>query len=219
MDIWQFWLSIGIIFALLGVIIAILIRKHKDKHKIASLHKNIEDLERSFLHTQESMEIATNQYINAMEVKCESMRELLSIADKKCLYAGDLLNSIDKGIEILKERNLSSPSGAQISQALSIDEAVIEKLKKDFVNITDEMKNEINSLNRHLSFLNKRVEELELNFNNESTDQNNFDENIKIAFKEEIADIRKEIKNINSSISEMVTSPRSTRSCSGFSGL
>ena len=209
MDIWQFWLSIGIIFALLGVIIAILIRKHKDKHKIAALHKNIEDLEKSFLHLQENMEIATNQYLNAMEVKCESMRELLSIADKKCLYAGDLINAIDKGVEILKERNLSG--GMPVASTSNIDEKYMATLRKEFSTVTDELRNEINSLNRHLGFINKRVEELEQNLTNESSKQEDFDENMKSSVTKEIADLKKEIKNISFSLSEMVTNEISSQ--------
>ncbi len=209
MDIWQFWLSIGIIFALLGFIIAILVRKHKDKHKIAGLQKNLEDLEKSFLHLQEEMEVATNQNLKTMEEKCESMRELLAIADKKCLYAGDLLKAIDKGTEVLKERNISL--GAQIVTSPVDEEKILERAESKINAFSNTFKDDIDSINRRLGHLNNRLKVLEDRIITDETSVSSDTNSFAKELKSEIVDIRREMKNLNFSISEMVTNEISSQ--------
>ena len=203
MDIWQFWLSIGIIFALLGVIVAILIKKHKDKHRIVALQKNLDDLEKSFLHIQEEMEVATNQNLKTMEEKCESMRELLAIADKKCLYADDLLKAIDKGTEVLKERNISV--GTHIVASTIDEEKVLEKTEERIAAFAENFKEDIDSINRRLGLLNNRVNVLENRISDDESSNSSENNFYAEEFKTEIVDIKREIKNLSSSISEMVT--------------
>ena len=106
MEIWQFWIGIGIILALLGVIVAILVKKHRNKHRIVTLQKNLDDLERSFKFLCEEIETTADLNIKTMEEKIESMRELLTVADKKCLYIDELLDAVEKGAKTLKERKV-----------------------------------------------------------------------------------------------------------------
>ena len=153
MEIWQFWLGIGIILALLGVIVAILVKKHKNKHRIAALQRNLDDLERSFKFLCEEMETTADLNIRTMEEKIESMRELLTIADKKCLFAEELLEAVDKGAQTLKERNLSF--GSQIISSPIDEEKIMElvenrvaalKLKSEITSIKRDIKNIENSI-------------------------------------------------------------------------
>ncbi len=203
MDIWQFGLSIGIIFALLGFIVAILIKKHKDKHRIVALQKNLDDLEKSFLHIQEEMEVATNQNLKTMEEKCESMRELLAIADKKCLYADDLLKAIDKGTEVLKERNISV--GTHIIASTVDEEKVLEKTELRIASFVENFKEDIDSINRRLGLLNNRVNVLENRISDDESSNSSENNFYAEEFKTEIIDIKRDIKNLSSSISEIVT--------------
>lgn len=198
MEIWQLWLSMGTIFALLGVIIAICVRKHKDKHRIHALQKNLEDLELSFKHMSEEMDLVVNQNLKTMEEKCESMRELLTIADKKCLYANDLITAIDKGTEVLKERNLSV--GNQIiapGLASGIDSETLN-------NFEDELK----ALERRLGFMNDRITNLEHSIEavseTEKVDSSSGSRKDS-ELKGELRSLKHELDVIKQSVSEMVT--------------
>ena len=199
MDIWQFWLGIGIILALLGVIVAILVKKHKNKHRIATLQKNLDDLEKSFRFLCEEIETTADLNIKTMEEKIESMKELLAIADKKCLYVGDLLDSIDKGIATLKERNISL--AGQIVNSPVDEEKIIALFEDKITALTSEYKNEINNLNRHLGYLNNRVAALEERFSDNSSEPFETGKELKA----EIVSIKKDIRNIEEFISEAVT--------------
>ena len=199
MDIWQFWLGIGIILALLGVIVAILVKKHKNKHRIAALQKNLEDLEKSFKFLCEEIETTADLNIKTMEEKIESMKELLAIADKKCLYVGDLLDAVDKGIKTLKERNISF--GSQIINSPVDEEKIMASFENKISALTTEYKNEINNLNRHLGYLNNRVAALEERFSDNNLESAGADTGLRA----EIASLKKDIKNIEDSISESVT--------------
>lgn len=199
MEIWQFWLGIGIILALLGVIVAILVKKHKNKHRIAALQKNLDDLERSFKFLCEEMETTADLNIKTMEEKIESMKELLTIADKKCLFAEELLNAVEKGAKTLKERNLSF--GSQIISAPIDEEKIMELVENRVTALTDGYKNELTTLNKHFSFLKNRIEILEEKLSGDSSETFGLDKEL----KSEITSIKRDIKNIENSISDVVT--------------
>lgn len=198
MEVWQFWLGIGVIFALLGLIIAILVRKHKDKHRYIALQTNLTNLERSFEFLSEEMEIVTNRNLKTMEEKCESMRELLVVADKKCLYADNLLKGIDQSAELLKQRSLSAmPSVVAPSQ---YDEKIAEFIK--------ETQNAFNDITRRLGYLNKRIEALEAFSSLEQQEDENRligSENLKSEFNNSLMELKKEIADIKQNISMAVT--------------
>lgn len=170
MEAWHFWLIITVVFASFAIVLAIFIRKYKDKHRIQKLQKNLEDLELSFKHLTEEMNMVTNQNLSAMEEKCETMRELMGITDKKCLYANDLLANIDRGLTLIKDRNISGNAAPMIPPEVD-SETLLEfqcKVNTDIANIKEQlagMKNEIReeleAINRRMGYLNKRVENLE----------------------------------------------------------
>lgn len=198
MEVWQFWLGIGIIFALLGVIIAILVRKHKDKHRYHALQTNLTNLEKSFEFLSEEMEIVTNRNLKTMEEKCETMRELLVVADKKCLYADSLLKGIDHGTELLKQRNLSAMPSVV---STSFDEEKIAEFIK-------ETQNAFNDITRKLGYLNKRVEALEAFSSLEQHEDENKlldSENLKSEFNNKLIELKKEIADIRQNLSMAVT--------------
>ena len=199
MDIWQFWLGIGIILALLGVIVAILVKKHKNKHRMATLQRNFDDLERSFRCWWEEIETTADLNIKTMEEKIESMKELLTFADKKCLYVGELLDAIDKGAKTLKERNLSL--GGQIITSPIDEEKIMELVENKIASLTDGYKNEIITLNKHFGYLKKRIETIEEKLSSDSTETFRADKGL----ISEITSIKRDIKNIENSVSEIVT--------------
>ncbi|MBR4330558.1 MAG: hypothetical protein IKO19_12815 [Candidatus Riflebacteria bacterium] len=199
MEIWQFWIGIGIILALLGVIVAILVKKHRNKHRIVTLQKNLDDLERSFKFLCEEIETTADLNIKTMEEKIESMRELLTVADKKCLYIDELLDAVEKGAKTLKERNLSF--GSQIISSPIDEEKIMELVENKIAVLTERYNNEIITLNKHFGFLKNRIEVLEEKLSGNSLEPFGIDKEL----QSEISSIKRDIKNIENSISETVT--------------
>lgn len=198
MEIWQLWLSMGTILALLGVIIAVCVRKHKDKHRIQALQKNLEDLELSFKHMSEEMDVVVNQNLKIMEEKCETMRELLVHADKKCLYADQLLAAIDKGTEVLKERNLNV--GNQIiapGLASSIDNETLNNFEL-----------ELGKLDRRVGFMNDHINELEKSIGTPADSEKTVNSVAIQEFadlKNDVMSLKHELSDVRQSVKEMVT--------------
>lgn len=203
MEIWQFWLGIGIIFALLGVIVAILIKKHRDRHKIAGLQKNIEDLEKSFKYLQEDIEEVTERNLSTMEKQCERMSELLLLADKRCISATDLLKDIEQETQILRELNVSG--GNNILNLSSEKQKIMESVEAKLTPIVGELKEDINSINKHLNFLNNRVTALENKTLDDSSEKKDTNNDSTKELKSEIVELKRRLKNVESLISEKVT--------------
>ena len=201
MDIWQFWLSIGIFFALLGLIVAVLVKKHKEKHRIIGLQKDMNALEQSFHLLQEEFDNTVDRNLETMNEQCKRMSDLITIADKKCIFVGDLLANIDKEATILKEKNLSANPNT-----ISFDENKIQALiDEKLLSVITEFKNEINRIERHLGYFNTRMEELENTQAAKSSVETEFDEKLIKDLNIDLSNIKKEISNLKSSISELVT--------------
>ena len=195
MDVWQFWLGIGIIFALVGVMIAVLVRKHKDKHRIRSIQKNLEDLELSFTHLSEDIEIAVNQNIKTMEEKCETMRELLTHADKKCILANDLIVSLENDIKLFEERKVV------FQPQIFGNEGTNGEYHEDLNLLNDA----VNGVKRHLGYLHQRVEVLEGDFGNTIKKENASDGRPHSELENEITLLKQELHNLKHNMSSMVT--------------
>lgn len=204
MEIWQFWLSIAIIFCLLGVILAILIKKHKDKHKIVALQKNLEDLEKSFKFLKEDIEFATEKSLTNLEEKSTRIKEFLTIADNKCLYANSLLKEIEQETEILKELNASG--GNNIINSSADKQKLLASVNEKIEVIAAELREDIKNINNHLGYLNNRVIKLESQpLEGDTSTISQIDDYSKEELKSEILDLKIKIKELENSISERVT--------------
>lgn len=121
------------------------------------LEEEMKALELSFKHLVDDIEMVTSHNIKALDGQCGVLKELLVVADKKCLYAGDLLKELDNGVEALRKRNLN-PANA----IASIDQAHDKRFRKEVHDTLEEMLKKIVNMN-------DRLGELEAN-------ENRFDE-------------------------------------------
>ena len=201
MEIWQFWLCIVVIFGLLGVILAILIRKHKDKQKIANLQKNIESLEKHFQFLKEDIEFATNRNLSAIKEEKDKMIELLSLADGKIDHADNLLKELETDTKILKELSVSSSNN--IIDFPSEKQKIIDCVEEKFASFIHELREDVSSVKTHLDYINNRVSELENKSLEEPKIKVNEIDNDEL--KLEIIELKRQIKELKSSISEKVT--------------
>lgn len=79
---------------------------------LSKMHEEMKALETSFNHLLEQMELVSGHNLKVLETKTEELRDMLHAADKKCLYANDLLQEIENARRDLQNRlstQLTSP--------------------------------------------------------------------------------------------------------------
>ncbi|MDD3146488.1 MAG: hypothetical protein PHD82_04220 [Candidatus Riflebacteria bacterium] len=140
-------LQIGVclIFLLLAAFWA---GKKIGQRRFFKLEEDMKALELSFKHLVEDIEMVSSHNIKALDGQCNVLKELLNIADKKCLFAGDLLKEIDEGIDSLRKRNLN-PANA----LTSIDQGHDKRFRKEVQDTLEEMLKKIVALNARLGEL------------------------------------------------------------------
>ncbi len=149
MDVWHFWLSIAVFFALIVAIVLLCVRKYKDKHRINKLEKSLGDLELYFKQLAEEMTVVNERNLQTMSEKIESMKQLLEVADKKILMADDILRSVDDGLAVIKERNVS------------LNPLVPKKMNDEYDIAIQDINYKLNSFDKKLSYLLTRITNLE----------------------------------------------------------
>lgn len=149
MDVWHFWLSIAVFFALIVAIVLLCVRKYKDKHRINKLEKSLDDLELYFKQLAEEMTVVNERNLQTMSEKIESMKQLLEVADKKILMADDILRSVDDGLAVIKERNVS------------LNPLVPKKNRDEYDIAIQDINFQLSKFDKHLNHLLVRISNLE----------------------------------------------------------
>ena len=138
-------ISVCVIFLLLAAFWA---GKKLGQRKFFKLEQEMKALELSFKHLTDDIEMVASHNIKALDGQCNVLKELLTVADKKCLYANDLLKEIDDGVEALRKRNLN-PANA----LTSIDQGHDKRFRKEVQDTLEEMLKKIAALNTRVSEL------------------------------------------------------------------
>lgn len=138
-------ISVCVIFLLLAAFWA---GKKLGQRKFFKIEQEMKALELSFKHLTDDIEMVASHNIKALEGQCNVLKELLTVADKKCLYANDLLKEIDEGVESLRKRNLN-PANA----LTSIDQGHDKRFRKEVQDTFEEMLKKIAALNTRISEL------------------------------------------------------------------
>ena len=138
-------ISVCVIFLLLAAFWA---GKKLGQRKFFKIEQEMKALELSFKHLTDDIEMVASHNIKALEGQCNVLKELLTVADKKCLYANDLLKEIDDGVESLRKRNLN-PANA----LTSIDQGHDKRFRKEVQDTFEEMLKKIAALNTRISEL------------------------------------------------------------------
>ncbi|NCB39804.1 MAG: hypothetical protein EOM80_13655 [Erysipelotrichia bacterium] len=106
-------------------------------------------LELSFKHLADDINMVSDYNLKALESQSSELKELLTVTDKKCLYAGDLLKEIDHGVESLRKRNLNPANALN-----TIDQGLDKRFRK-------EVQDSLEEINGKLNDLTARIKELE----------------------------------------------------------
>ncbi len=103
--------QVGFILTVL-LLVCIYVGKKIGERRISKVHEEMKALEKSFNQLLEQMELVSGHNLKVLETKTEELRDMLHAADKKCLYANDLLAEIETARRELQARLASQPATA-----------------------------------------------------------------------------------------------------------
>lgn len=90
------WTVVQVGFILVVLLLAcFFVGKKIGERRFARVHEEMKALEKSFNQLLEQMELVSGHNLKVLETKTEELRDMLHAADKKCLYANDLLSEIE----------------------------------------------------------------------------------------------------------------------------
>jgi len=140
------WTILQVVICVIFLLVAAFsVGKRLGQRRYNKMHQEMKDLELYFKNLMDDMEMVSNHNMKVLETSSAEIKELLAIADKKCLYANDLLKEIDEGVDALRKRNLG---------VTSIDSAAEKKFRKEIHDALAELLKKVVTLN-------ERVRELE----------------------------------------------------------
>lgn len=115
--------QVGICLGVL-LLVSFLLGRKIGGRGLSKIHEEMKALETSFNHLLEQMELVSGHNLKVLETKTEELRDMLHAADKKCLYANDLLAEIETARRDLQSRlatQLSSPPATLHEKKLRLE--------------------------------------------------------------------------------------------------
>lgn len=121
------------------------------QRRFYQMQEEMRALELSFKNLMDDMEMVSAHNMKVLETRTEEIKELMTIADRKCLYVNDLLKEMDDTSASLRLRNINGTS-----PVTSIEAGADRKMHR-------ELQGAYESLSQHFAQLADRVAELEEN--------------------------------------------------------
>lgn len=145
----QFLTCVTIVLA-----VAFFAGKRIGQRRFIKMQEEMKALEKAFNQLLEQMELVSGHNLQVLDTKTQELRELLNVADKKCLYAADLMKEVDD----MKRRLQNQNRTADVSAA---PPAVSEiKLRREVQDQLDAANARIESIDMHIRKLEQEQEEL-----------------------------------------------------------
>ena len=167
------WMTIQItVCVIFLLIICFFAGKKLGQRRFLKIQEEMRALELSFNQLLEEMELVSSHNMKVLEGQTNDLKELLTIADKKCLYANDLLKSIDDGADSLKKSNFGLGKVEPKPQAAEID----KEFKSDVF--------------RGLEELHERLAKLEKSFKQYENKHEGFSESVRESIQSEISALK-----------------------------
>lgn len=85
--------------------------KRLGQRRFFKIQEEMRDLEQSFNQLLDDMDMVSKHNLQVLERSTEDLRELLTITDKKCLYANDLMSELDQTALEIKKQDHSRLTG------------------------------------------------------------------------------------------------------------
>ncbi len=107
-------MQIGVCLVFL-VLAAFWIGRKLGQRRFYQMQEEMRALELSFKNLMEDMEMVSAHNMKVLEIRTEEIKELMTIADRKCIYVNDLLKEMDETSASLRMRNVGgSPAVTNI---------------------------------------------------------------------------------------------------------
>jgi len=146
------WTVVQIVVCLVFLILAAFyIGRKLGQRRFYQIQEEMRALELSFKTLMEDMEMVSAHNMKVLETRTEEIKELMTIADRKCIYVNDLLKEMDETSASLRMRNLGGSSAVT-----SIEAGAGRKTQK-------EMQGSLDSLVTRIADIAGRINELEDN--------------------------------------------------------
>jgi len=142
--------QIGVCLVFL-ILAAFLIGRKLGQRRFYQMQEEMRALELSFKNLMEDMEMVSAHNMKVLETRTEEIKELMTIADRKCIYVNDLLKEMDETSASLRMRNINGASAVT-----NIEAGAERKAQK-------EMQSSLDSLLARITDLSGRIGELEDN--------------------------------------------------------
>ncbi len=149
------WTAIQLLTCMTIVLaITFFVGKRIGQRRFIKMQEEMKALEKAFNQLLEQMELVSGHNLQVLDNKTQELRELLNVADKKCLYATDLMKEVDD----MKRRLQNQNRTADVSTA---PPAVSEiKLRREVQDQLDAANGRIESIDMHIRKLEQEQEEL-----------------------------------------------------------
>ncbi|HEY9071378.1 MAG TPA: hypothetical protein VIV61_14060, partial [Candidatus Ozemobacteraceae bacterium] len=100
------WIAIQILTCVTIVLAAcFIVGKKIGQRRFLKMQEEMRALEKAFNQLLEQMELVSGHNLKVLDAKTQELRELLNVADKKCLYANDLMKEVDDMKRELQNHN------------------------------------------------------------------------------------------------------------------
>jgi hypothetical protein len=146
------WTVVQIVVCLIFLILAAFyIGRKLGQRRFYQIQEEMRALELSFKNLMEDMEMVSAHNMKVLETRTEEIKELMTIADRKCIYVNDLLKEMDETSASLRMRNIGGSSAVT-----SIEAGAGRKTQK-------EIQGSLDGLMTRIADLAGRINELEDN--------------------------------------------------------
>ncbi|MBP7634503.1 hypothetical protein KBA41_10025 [Candidatus Ozemobacteraceae bacterium] len=149
------WTAIQLLTCITIVLaITFFVGRRIGQRRFIKMQEEMKALEKAFNQLLEQMELVSGHNLQVLDNKTQELRELLNVADKKCLYATDLMKEVDDMKRRLQNQNRTADVSAPPPAVSEI------KLRREVQDQLDAANGRIESIDMHIRKLEQEQEEL-----------------------------------------------------------
>jgi len=149
------WTAIQLLTCVTIVLaVVFLVGKRIGQRRFIKMQEEMKALEKAFNQLLEQMELVSGHNLQVLDNKTQELRELLNVADKKCLYATDLMKEVDDMKRRLQNQNRTADVSASPPAVSEL------KLRRELQDQMDAANGRMESIDIHIRKLEQEQEEL-----------------------------------------------------------
>ncbi|HNW34562.1 MAG TPA: hypothetical protein PKM25_06505 [Candidatus Ozemobacteraceae bacterium] len=107
------WIAVQILMCVTIILaVCFIAGKRIGQRRFLKMQDEMKTLEKAFNQLLEQMELVSGHNLKVLDTKTQELRELLTVADKKCLYANDLMKEVEEMKRQLQNHNRTAGATA-----------------------------------------------------------------------------------------------------------